>query len=194
MRTLPIITIIGVTLSSITVHAALQDLMLSTDFEAGSGQTGTSFTLGESPNLATFTGGESKSLGNFSLYHSGFNSWLVRGNAGRSGTNGTVDFETPADILEFYAKAEAGFNATVTAVDSNNAILASVNLTTSFQNIRWTAADLGDSISKVQLNNLNGGVNDYAVIDDFGFTPVPEPSSVLLIAGGIGLLGVRRRK
>jgi hypothetical protein len=56
----------------------------------------------------------------------------------------------------------------------------------------WQLVSLTGGIARIDVVNLDGA--QLNGIDDFGFTPLPEPGGVLTLASGSALLGVIGRR
>ena len=133
----------------ISAAAAAQPLTVFTNFE---GINSTDFVIGSSPVTAHFTGGESTSVGNFALYRSGLFSWMVWD----GGTTGTIDFETPASRVEFWARdSSAAVKGLIEVFNLEGNVVASANLTTAF--ILYKFVGVGP-ISRIELTNTGGGI------------------------------------
>jgi len=95
-----------------------QDQQVFSNLEGISG----SFTLGTTPNTAQFTGGNVQFLGISRLYHSGTRSWMIA-----NGVTGTITFETPASVVEFYAGNQSSTSdGTISVFDTNDNLLTTV--------------------------------------------------------------------
>lgn len=134
------------------------------------------FTLGTSPTSVTFLNGLAQSVGNFSLYASGFNSWMIP-----AGATGTVEFETPAaSVSLFFRDQFASNDGVLTFFDTNGLVVATFNATTAFQNITVESPTKGAPIGSMTLEN--NGASGFSVIDDFiycaiggGVVPIDDP-------------------
>ena len=121
------------------------------------------------------------------LYNSGLRAWMVT-----AGGTGSIDFQPDAGVVEFFATAHPTANGTtvITAFDASAGVVGSpvtLNPGAGFQLVSFTGAIASIEVVNNASNQLNG-------IDDFGFTPVPEPSaSILLVAGGYALALLARR-
>ena len=144
-----------------------RDLDVFTSFEIG--DTGPIF--GDPPDTATFVGGSSMFVGNFSLYHSGSRSWQTP-----SSTKTTIDFETPAAVVEFFALDKLSPDAVITTFDADGFVIDSLNLTSSFPSLDFSNPfQFSGEIGSIEIDNPGGG-NTW--LDDFGYTTVPEPSAL----------------
>ena len=152
-----------------------------TSFESLFTMQGVPFSLGSTPDV-TFSGDAfSGSIGNAALYHNdGFFSWMVDG-----GGAGVIDFEVNAAVVEFFAKANPGLSpgetTVITALDDLNQQLDSVTVTPGED---WRLVSFVGDIDHVEVvnNALSTGPAAYNGIDDFGYTPVPEPQDALWVA------------
>lgn len=131
--------------------------------------TGEPFDVGAFPDVATF-GGDAFAgfVGNPALYRSGIRSWMVVPNG-----SGTIEFPELAAEVEFYAVVlGAASGATMIrafdAVDEQVGSTLVVDPGTGFQ-----LASFSGSIAAIEVENLDGA--QLNGIDDFGFTPLPEP-------------------
>jgi hypothetical protein len=122
------------------------------------------------------------------LYHSGLRAWMVV----QSGV-GFIDFQPEAGVVEFFATAHSAADGTtvITAFDANDAVVGTpVTLTpgTGFQLVSFTGAIASIEVINNATNQMNG-------IDDFGFTPVPEPGlAYMLYTGVTGVAWLARRR
>jgi glucose/arabinose dehydrogenase len=149
------------------VAASPQDQQVFTNFENASTTVVTTLTIGESPFTATFVGNAGfRATG--ALYHSGIKAyWIERG-----GQVGTITFEMPAEIVEFYARdVGSGGAGRIEALGPTGALLEGIALTPTWR--EYSLAGLGP-IATLHLTN-NGTV--LSGIDDFGFTPFQQTPS-----------------
>jgi hypothetical protein len=112
------------------------------------------------------------------------------------GENATAEFQ----LLSFNA-AEYGYNysvgaaATSVLVKNHNGSLATYNYTLA---LNGTESFIGDTIAIVLKGNQNGSTYQNVSYDnvrlDFTAAPIPEPSSVAMLLGGIGALTLLRRR
>ena len=159
-----------------------QDQAVFTSFEGINTVPGEIFVVGVSPNGAEFSGDAfAGSLGIRSLYHSGFWSWMVLANG-----TGVITFETDADIVEFYARVlfSATGSPVITAFDGLDVIVDGPVIVA--PGTGWQLISFSGGIARIDVMNLDA--TQINGIDDFGFTPLPEPSVTLTLASGIGLL------
>lgn len=171
----------------------LGGLLLVTGFVAGHGTTAIAadittsfefvdldgtFTLGSSPDSAEFQGGQARSAGVPSLYKSGLNGWMIS-----SGETGTILFETAAQSVAFWFRNEStAVSSTVTLVDEDGAVMASVSGSTSFQQV--SVEEIGPR-RVARITVANNGASGRVVIDDFSSStgvppgpladPLPSP-------------------
>lgn len=122
------------------------------------------------------------------LYHSGLRAWMVVQNG-----VGFIDFQPEAGVVELFATAHAAADGTtvITAFDASDAVVGTpVTLApgTGFQLVSFTG-----SIASIEV--VNNATNQMNGIDDFGFTPVPEPGlGSMLYAGVTGVAFLARRR
>jgi hypothetical protein len=169
--------------------AAPEDLDFFTDFEDIDPNTtvGEIITVGVSPETADL-GGDAFAgvVGDFALYFSGIRAWMVL-----PGGTGTITFDTLAAQVEFFATAHPSAVGTtvITAFDEFDAVIAAVTLNPAggFQLISFTG-----EIDHIDVVNNDG--SQMNGIDDFGFTPVPEPGKSLMLFSGVAALAVLRRR
>ncbi len=167
-----------------------EDLDVFSSFETSEGfptnTGGVPFTLGTSPATATF-GGDAFAgiIGAKALYRTGTQAWMVNG-AGM----GTITFETNAAEVQFWSRTSAGASGTtvITAFDDLGAVIGSpITLTPGnpFQLISFIG-----SIDHIDVVNNDSSLLNS--VDDFGFTPVPEPATFAMLS--LGLLGLAARR
>ena len=191
-RTVPIVlTIFSLSCSFAQLHAAPQDQDVFTDFETINTNLGDPFSIGVSPESATFSGdGFSGVAGIGELYFSGSHAWMVN-----PGGTGVIDFETNAATVEFWTRIRTGADGSsvYTAYDDTDQVIDTLTISSpaAFQLVSFTG-----SIDRIEVVNNATTAGDRLMnsIDNFGYTAVPEPSTIVL---GIGMmlatLGVRRR-
>ncbi len=158
-----------------TVFTSFEDVILNTN-------VGDLIVVGVSPDSADLTGDAfGGSLGVGLLYHSLFRSWMVLPNG-----IGVISFESDADVVEFYAKVLglAMRDTVITAFDAFGVIVG-VPVTV-VPGTGWQLISLSGAIARIEVVNLDP--QQMNGIDDFGFTPLPEPGAALTIASGIGML------
>lgn len=167
--------------SAAWLTAAPEDQEIFTNFEDIPEDSRLFFSIGTPPFTALFENGFA-GAGTLAtqLAHSPTHTWSIL-----NGEIGSITFETPALIVEFYAANLIGFDGFVEVYDTYDNLLISVTgLPTSLlpelepQFITFNALNLGapDGIGKILL------IDDPAVtfnitesltaIDDFGFTPL----------------------
>ena len=153
-------------------------IALSTSFEPADWALGTTdFTDGTAPESAHFTNGITLTIGVPNAYRSGIASWGVLNPSAVA----TIDFDTPATMVAFYAINAGGASGVVNVFDENDVLIpaATVNIveTNMMMNsslVSFTAAALGvTGISKVTVTN-SSGVGHQVWIDEFSsLQPVP---------------------
>lgn len=148
------------------VFAALATSFESTDWALGT----VDFTDGTAPESAHFTGGINITIGVPNAYRTGIASWGIL----NLGGVGTIDFDTPATTVSFYAINAGGASGVVEVFDENDVLIPSAtvnivetNMMLNSSLITFTAAALGvNGISKVTVTNSSGSGNQVW-IDDF---------------------------
>ena len=167
--------------------AAPIDLEVFTDFDELVPNTvvGVPFDIGTEPERATFGGDAFKGIvGIPELYFSGSRAWMVI----PSGT-GIIDFETNAVEVEFWGRTRsfASGSSVFTAFDDANGVIDTVTLT---KNDNWQLISFSGNIDHIEV--VNNDLSYMNSIDDFGFTPIPEPSTFVLgFLGLVALIGYR---
>jgi hypothetical protein len=167
-----------------------EDQDVFTNFEDVSPNTspGEIIVVGVSPDSANF-GGDAFGgrLGMAALYHSGTRSWMVQVNG-----TGLISFETDADTVEFYARvrSSATGNTVITAFDALDVIVDGPVVVQ--PGTGWQLVSLSGGIAEIDVENLDG--EQMNGIDDFGFTPLPEPSASMALASGAALIGLAARR
>ncbi len=126
-------------------------------------------------------------IGVGSLYHSGSRSWMVEANG-----VGVITFETDGDVVEFYARvlSSATGETVITAFDAFDVIVDGPVAVE--PGAGWQLVSLTGGITRIDVANLDGA--QLNGIDDFGFTPLPEPGTALTLASGVALLIVIRHR
>ena len=167
-----------------------QDQAVFTNFENVFPNTvpGQIIVVGVSPDSADLGGNAfGGRIGAPALYHSGVRSWMVEANG-----IGVITFETDADVVEFYARVLPGAtgNTVITAFDAFDVIVDGP--ATVVPGSGWQLISLSGGIARVDVVNLDGA--QLNGIDDFGFTPLPEPGAALSLVSGISLLSVIGRR
>lgn len=136
------------------------------------------YVHGTTPEQITFIG-HSGRRPTLALYRSGIRAyWLEPGEVG------FIEFETPAAVVQFFARDVTPVGASsIEALDDMDAVLGSVDLTGSW--LEYDFSGLGQ-ISSLRVTNPGGAT--LTGIDDFGVSFVPEPSPRFL--SGVALAGV----
>jgi hypothetical protein len=99
-----------------------------------------------------------------------------------------ITFETDADVVEFYARvlSSATGDTVITAFDAFDVIVDGPVIVA--PGTGWQLISLTGGIARVDVVNLDGA--QLNGLDDFGFTPLPEPGATLMLVSGSALLGV----
>ena len=180
--------------STVWLVSAPQDQQVFTDFENIPDEVNQFFTIGTPPFTATFADGVAGAGALATqLAHSPTHTWSIL-----NGEIGTITFETPALIVEFYAANLVGFDGTVEVLDTNdNVLIAITDLPTRIlpednpQFGTFNALNLGapDGIGKIRLIDDPVAVfapgQSLTAIDDFGFTPLTGVGVILEGSGDI---------
>jgi len=173
-----------------TAEAAPQDQDFFEDFEGiPNTMTGAPFSLGSAPDSASLSGNAFAGFASQpALYHSGIRSWMVLENS-----VGLIEFaDNNAAVVEFFIRTHpmADGDTIVTAFDDFDQIIGSpITIPTGDG---FTLVSLSGSIDRIEI--ANNATNIMNGLDDFGFTTVPEPSSLVLGAIAIvASLTTRRR-
>jgi hypothetical protein len=167
-----------------------EDQAVFTDFEDVSPNTvpGEIIVVGASPDSADLDGDAfGGRIGVAALYHSGVRSWMVEANG-----TAVITFETDADVVEFYARvlSSATGETVITAFDAFDVIVdGPANV---LPGTGWQLISLAGGIARVDVVNLDGA--ELNGIDDFGFTPLPEPRAALTLISGVALMSVIGRR
>jgi hypothetical protein len=105
--------------------------------------------------------------------------------------NGFMEVIFPADVMRVGFWVTHGTDIQLILKDANNSNLATGDVTVTGS----TGQFIGIQRDTPDVRGVTIGFDAFT-IDDFTYasTPIPEPSSVLLIAMGIGLLGWRRAR
>ena len=185
------VLLLNLTLFGFRAHAAPQDLDFFTNFDAIFPNTdvGEIIEVGTPPETAELSGDAFAGVvGIGQLYHSGLQAWMVLANG-----TGFIDFIPDAAEVQFWATAHffANGNTVITAFDASDVMIGTpVTLTpgSGFQLLTFIGAIASIEVENNASNVMNG-------IDDFGFTPVPEPGAAwTLFFGGcfLAMLGHKR--
>jgi hypothetical protein len=183
-----IAALLALSLFAAPAAALPEDQAVFTSFEGVDTVPEEIFVVGVSPDSAEFSGDAfSATLGVTLLYKSDLYSWMVLPNG-----IGVISFETDADTVEFWATVLSGATGStvITAFDAFDVIVDGPLIVapgTGFQLI-----SLSGGIARIEVVNLDGA--QLNGIDDFGFTPLPEPGAALTLASGAALLGVIGRR
>jgi hypothetical protein len=167
-----------------------EDQTYFTDFEDVSPNTtpGQIIVVGDFPESADL-GGDAFGgrIGVGALYHSGAHAWMVEANGA-----GVIAFETDADIAEFYARVQSGASGetVITAFDATDVVVDGPVIIE--PGTGWQLVSLTGGIARIDVENLDGG--QLNGIDDFGFTPLPEPSLAWALSSEAALLAVMGRR
>jgi hypothetical protein len=180
-------------LSALPAAALPEDQAVFTDFEDVFPNTAPMeiIVVGVSPDSADL-GGDAfgGQIGQTALYHTCCKAWMVLA----PGT-GVIKFETDADVVEFYVRVLSSANGStvITAfarggppdviVDGPVIVAPSLG---------WQLISLSGGIARIDV--VNSDTAQMNGIDDFGFTPLPEPGGALALASGSALLGVIGRR
>ncbi len=167
-------------------HASPLDLDVYESFEGIDPNTvpNVSFSIGPAATEATFSGNAFAGVAGIgSLYHQaltpGVRAWMIQ-----PGSVGAVDFEVDAAEVEFFARTHpsADGNTVITAFLENQPVGSPVSLTTVDG---WTLVSFGSAVDRIEFDNQ--ATNFMNGVDDFGYTPVPEPSTAVLALLGVAL-------
>lgn len=195
-RAFILMSVFGLVLAS---SEATAQVNIFTSFEPIDYSLGTSdFVLGTPPDSAHFTGGIITTVGNPFAYRTGIASWGVL----NLGGVGVVDFDNPASAVSMWIINLGGGSGVVDVFDNADVHIGQLPIvgTDMMQNnsfMSFVPADFGAvEIGKVTVtNDVNAG--NQVWVDDFGATvntPVPEPATLIVLAGGLALAKLRRRK
>ncbi len=158
-----------------TVFTSFEDIIPNT-------AVGDLIVVGVSPDSADLTGDAfAGSVGLFALYRTGFRSWMVVANG-----TGVITFETDAEVVEFYAKVlgTAMRDTVITAFDEFGVIVGT-SVTVS-PGPRWQLISFSGAIARIEVVNFDR--QQMNGIDDFGYTPLPEPGAALTLGSVFGML------
>lgn len=177
--------------SAAPLCAAPEDQDVFTDFETINTSVGEEFSIGTSPEAATFGGdGFSGVAGIGELYFSGVRAWMIN-----PGGTGTIDFETNAATVEFWTRLRTGADGSsvYTAYDDADQVIDTQTISTpgAFQLLSFSG-----NIDRIEIVNNATMAGDRLMnsIDNFGYTTVPEPSSLMLGLAAFASAIVARRK
>ena len=158
------------------------------EFNPNSG-IGQIIAVGSSPTTGEFSGDAfAGRIGVGALYNTGVRSWMVLENG-----VGVIEFvTTDAATVEFWARvlSAASGNTVITAFDAFDVIADGP--VTIIPGTGWQLVALTGSIARIDVVNFDA--NEMNAIDDFGFTPLPEPGAALALASGSVLLLVIGRR
>lgn len=179
-----------IALSPTMLLAAPADQDVFEDFEMLSTAYGVPFEIGPSGSRAEFGGNaRSSDVGAFRAF-SGTYAWSVQNAA----AVGTITFlDAPASVVEFYASAGSNpFAMTIKAFDPDGILIGSpIDVFGS----AWELQEITGPVGHIEVTNSAAG--DEVYIDDFGYSPVPEPGHALLqgvaLVAALALTGWRRR-
>jgi hypothetical protein len=92
---------------------------------------------------------------------------------------GVISFESDADTVEFYVRirSSATGNTVITAFDALDVIVDGPVIVQ--PGTGWQLISLSGGIAEIDVENLDGAQMNG--IDDFGFTPLPEPSGSIAL-------------
>ena len=190
LATNAIAALLALPLFAAPAAALPEDQLVFTSFEdiIPNTMVGDLIVVGVSPESADLTGDAFAGIAFIAaLYHFGVRGWMVVPNG-----TGVISFETDAEVVEFYAKvlSTAMRDTVITAFDPFGVIVgAPVTVSPS---LVWTLISFSGAIARIEVVNLDP--QQMNGIDDFGFTPLPEPGAALTLASGAALLGVIGRR
>ena len=185
--------VVGVIGASHVAVAAPVDQSQFTNFESFTPNTspGDDLVIGITPETATFTGEDQFAgfAGIGELYNSGIRAWMLP-----AGSTAEIRFdELNAAVVEFYARTRSTANGStlITALADDDSVIDSVVLSAGdpFQLVSFN----GD-INRITLANQASGDSNQMAIDDFGFTAVPEPTTLAIALSGAAAFLARRRR
>lgn len=175
-----------------TSEAAWQSAMVSStliDFDAFTGPISTQY------NGLTFTG---QQAGNPRAEARGFfqtpSNVLVANNSGNGGGGGfSVAMTTPTYGVGmwFYDLTLSG-NALIVR-DANTIVLGSVSLPSGLTG-QWTFIGVTSQAGPIRSSQVLYRSSDFVAVDDFQYSPVPEPLSVAGLGLGLAALASRRKR
>ena len=166
-------TLLVLPLFAARADAVPQDLEFFTSFEDinPNSAPGEIIVVGVSPTTANL-GGDAFGgvVGIRGLYFSGIRAWMVLPNG-----TGVITFETDAATVEFWARVLpiASGDMIITAFNVSEVIVGGpVTISPG----GWKLISFNGRIARIDIVNLDD--SQMSGIDDFGFTPVPEPVGV----------------
>ena len=166
------------------------------DFESQAAGRGGALTgVPDSPlviGIATFTGGELRHA-EIGLPADQTGVYATEG-FGSDGNPLTITFSMPVTSLSLLVLNGEAANQTYTLSDNlGDSVHAQLALPGSLQNSAATLSLSGRAITAVSVQSANTDFWNFA-IDNVAFTPVPEPSTCLLLVGGAGFLACASRR
>ena len=128
------------------------------------------FEIGVAPNRAFVNGAPTAFVGNFSLYNSGFYSWLIN-----PGVEATITFETPLSAFSVFARGEdSGVQGSVRLLDANGGLI--VEFTPNNSGFEQFVVPAGGA-QIAQLVATNTGTAGRIALDDMVYcNDLPAPS------------------
>ena len=193
---LTLLVSLGLALLASPAAAVPEALAVFTSFEEFNPNSaiGQTIVVGTSPTTAEFSGNAfAGRVGLGVLYHTGMRSWMVLGD-NILGSLGVINFvTTDAAIVEFWTRvlSAASGDTVITAFDALDVIVGGP--VTISPGTGWQLDSFTGSIARIDVVNLDA--NQMNAIDDFGFTPLPEPGAALALASGsVLLLFIGRRR
>lgn len=205
-RHLPILILLLPTLAAAQTMISPGDQSLFEDFEsftAGGSGSPEIFERFDTPDAVTFSGGWSGFAGVGAFYHSGVRAWMVQPQgSGASTGEGVIAFETPAANVSFFLASGDGTGEYEVFSDSGDSLfsmtdslLTDIRPAASPDFVSLDASFLGASegIGRIEFRSSGSPL----AVDDFGYTPIPEPAlAAALLASGalVVVVFVRRRR
>jgi hypothetical protein len=167
------------------------------DFESQAAGRGGALTgIPDSPlviGIATFTGGELRHA-EISLPADQTGVYATEGLFGSDGNPLIITFSMPVTSLSLLVLNGEAANQTYTLFNNlGDSVHAQLALPGSLQNSAATLSLSGRGITAVSVQSANNDFWNFA-IDNVTFTPVPEESTCLLLAGGAGFLACASRR
>ena len=156
-------------------NGAPEDQDVFTDFESFDTMPGDTFSLGTAPQVSTFSGDAFAGVAGIGeLYFSGLRAWMVN-----PGGTGVIEFDTNAATVEFWTRIRTGATgpSVYTAFDDLDQVISEETVSTPgpFQLLSFTG-----NIARIEIRNNAAGAGMMNSVDDFGFTPIPEPTAIVL--------------